>query len=236
MPNWIVLYTSSIRGDKVPDGRARNRIMHMMWCSSNSQQLVCVVCDATSNCWPGQKRAAATATCCAPAPTRYNSKSVLPSEWVYSISIYLPDKLVVLPSVGTLYSVLMAIYAGRQTDRPVIYGQDTYNKPELQRGLLLLGWVAKKWEGMGVALGEKFTIRIHFYCRHALSSFLSLGHSILLPLFVGHFHMQVTFLFFLPACLPVFLNFSYIFFCRWQLQLFDAWFVERLFAFRFFPA
>jgi len=38
----------------------------------------------------------------------------------------------------------MAIYAGRQTDRPVIYGQDTYNKPELQRGLLLLGWVAKK--------------------------------------------------------------------------------------------
>jgi len=100
----------------------------------------------------------------------------------------------------------MAIYAGRQTDRPVIYGQDTYNKPELQRGLLLLGWVAKKWEGMGVALGEKFTIRIHFYCRHALSSFLSLGHSILLPLFVGHFHMQVTFLFFasLPACLPEF--------------------------------
>lgn len=169
---------------------------------------------------------------------------------------WVADKLVVLHGWHSVLCTRTHGYICRPADRPVIYGQDTYNKPELQRGLLLLGrlldrlvgWQKKKKKKylLWPALGEKFTIRIHFYCRHALFSFLSLGHSPpppFWPLLWAIFICKLRFfciLFFglpgrtdcLPACLPAF--FFLLPLCRWQLQLFDAWFVERLFAFSAF--
>lgn len=49
------------------------------------------------------------------------------------------DKLVVLHGWHSVLCTRTHGYICRPADRPVIYGQDTYNKPELQRGLLLLG-------------------------------------------------------------------------------------------------
>lgn len=164
---------------------------------------------------------------------------------------WVADKLVVLHGWHSVLCTRTHGYICRPADRPVIYGQDTYNKPELQRGLLLLGrlldrlvgWQTKKKKVSFVTSTWRKVYNSHSFL---LSSCLVLVFvsrpfttTPFLAPFVGHFHMQVTFFFglpgrtdCLPACLPAF--FFLLPLCRWQLQLFDAWFVERLFAFSAF--
>lgn len=89
--NCFCYSRSALRvGAEICSGRSRNRIMHMtmmMQLKQPATSNLSALCDATSE---PQLRTAGSVlawlkashlppgTCCAPAPTRYNSKSVLP--------------------------------------------------------------------------------------------------------------------------------------------------------------
>lgn len=169
---------------------------------------------------------------------------------------WVADKLVVLHGWHSVLCTRTHGYICRPADRPVIYGQDTYNKPELQRGLLLLGrlldrlvgWQTKKKKSifcdqhLAKSLQFAFIFIVVMPCsRFCLSAIHH--HPLLSPFCVPFSYASYVFfciLFFglpgrtdcLPACLLAF--FFLLPLCRWQLQLFDAWFVERLFAFSAF--